>query len=607
MLQVSNLCKAYGAQTLFDDATFTINSRERVGLVGRNGHGKSTLFKIILNEEHQDSGEIVCPNDYKIGHLSQHISFTKETVLKEACTGLPIKEGGWNEAYRAEAALEGLGFSREDFNMDPKLLSGGLQVRLNLVKLLVSEADLLLLDEPTNYLDIVSLRWLSNFLKSWPSELMLITHDRSFMDAVTTHTIGIHREKIKKVKGSTHKLYNIIAEEEENFEKTRQNKLKKREQTEAFIRRFRAKASKARQAQSKIKELEREGPLDELKEIRTLDFSFNSVPFPGKQVLKVESASFRYTTNTEYLFDDLNFTLTRGERLGIIGQNGKGKTTLLNVLAGELKLSSGKCDLSDHTEVGFFGQTNIERLDPDKTVEQEVLGVQPEGNRTLARSICGHMMFEGDLALKKISVLSGGEKSRVHLGKILVSATNLLLLDEPTNHLDMYSSEAFRDALLEYPGSIVLVTHDEELLRDIVTRLIIFDRGKAHFFPGTYDEFLEKIGWESEALSSAPGTNNKSIQNKKERRKQRAAELKERQAVIGPLEKEMKKIEKEIAKIEETISEQNQELLEGTIEGYSNEMAKLSRLIHQNKSRCNELYEELENIMLEIEEKDIWN
>ena len=600
MLQVYNLSKSYGHQTLFSDATFTVNARERIGLVGRNGHGKTTLFKLIVGEEEPDSGSIKIPKGYRVGQLSQQIVFSEETIFAEACKDLPLNEEGWREDYKAEIALHGLGFDPEDFQKKPELLSGGFQVRLNLAKLLVSEPDLLLLDEPTNYLDIVSLRWLARFLRNWPGELIIITHDRSFMDSVTTHTLGIHREKMRKVQGSTEKLYTLLAEEEEHFEKTRQNKLKQRERTEAFIRRFRAKASKARQAQSKIKALEREGPLEELREIENLDFKFNAAPFQGKQVLECKTISFRYCDKDDYLIKDLSFEVGKNDRICIIGKNGKGKSTLLNLIAGELNLQEGDCRSSPNVELGFFGQTNIERLDPEKTIEEELLASFPDCSRTLARTICGHMMFEGDLALKKISVLSGGEKSRVQLGKVLLSPANLLLLDEPTNHLDMYACDSFGDALSEFPGAVLLVTHDEDLLREIATRLIIFDRNKVHFFNGTYDEFLEKIGWESEDEIRS-GQSVDTTLSKKEKRKLKAALKEKRSELLGPLEARIKKIEREIGKLEKTIERQNEELLQGTIEGYSNEMAKLSRQLHQNKQARDSLYKELEKVMEEHE------
>src|SRR3989304_1688767 len=251
MLKVSGLEKAYGSQVIFDNVSFVMNPGGRLGVAARNGHGKTTLFRMILGEEQPDAGVISIPSYYTIGHLSQHIHFIEDTVLKEGCLSLPVSEDGVDESYKVETILMGLGFSVDDFNRNPNEFSGGYQVRLNLAKVLVSEPNLLLLDEPTNYLDIVSVRWLIRFLRDWPNELMIITHDRNFMDNVTTHTMAIHRSKIKKVAGNTYKLYEQIAMEEEVYEKTRVNDDKKRKEIEEFVNRFRAKATKAKAVQSR--------------------------------------------------------------------------------------------------------------------------------------------------------------------------------------------------------------------------------------------------------------------------------------------------------------------------------------------------------------------
>jgi ATP-binding cassette subfamily F protein 3 len=265
MLQANGLSKSYGGQVLFDNIGFTVNAGERVGLVGRNGHGKTTLFRLITGEEHPDAGTITVPNGHTVGHLSQHLSFTEKTVLGEASLGLRPSEDGRDETYKAGAILLGLGFSADDYQRNPHALSGGYQVRLNMAKLLVSRPNLLLLDEPTNYLDIVSIRWLAQFLRSWKNELMLITHDREFMDSVTTHTMGIHRCRIRKIEGSTHKLYRQIVQEEEIYEQTRINDERKRREVEQFISRFRAQANKASAVQSRIKALQKKERFDQLR------------------------------------------------------------------------------------------------------------------------------------------------------------------------------------------------------------------------------------------------------------------------------------------------------------------------------------------------------
>ncbi|HMO16469.1 MAG TPA: ATP-binding cassette domain-containing protein [Oligoflexia bacterium] len=534
MLSVSNLKKSFGSQTLFEDITFVLSPGERVGLVGRNGHGKSTLFRMILGEEHPDSGIITWPKDYKIGHLSQHLSFTEPNILDEACLALPLLDDCWKETYKAEAMLHGLGFSENDFSRSPSEFSGGFQIRLNLAKLLLSEPNLLLLDEPTNYLDIVSVRWLERFLQEWAGEAIIITHDRTFMDMVTTHTLAIHRGKTKKVEGSTEKLYQTLAEEEELYEKTRLNEDKKRKEIEKFVVRFRAKASKAKSVQSRVKQLEKMEVAEELSNIDDLDFSFRESPFPGKWLMQVESASFSYTPESEAIIPPITLSVGKTDRIAIIGPNGKGKTTLLNLLAGEYKPVSGNITYNDNTRLSYFGQTNIDRLSPANTVESEIAAVDPEKSRTIVRSICGAMMFEGDLALKKISVLSGGERSRVMLGKILVTPSNLLFLDEPTNHLDMQSIDSLVEAIEQFSGAVLIVTHSEMLLHRIANKLIVFDRGTVKIFDGTYQDFLDRVGWEEEdqlAPSRKRNTEDKNQKNSKKSYKTETADVIEKRII----------------------------------------------------------------------------
>lgn len=500
MLQISGLSKSYGARTLFEDVTFSLIPGERLGLIGRNGSGKSTIFRLILDQETPERGTISLPRGYRVGHLAQHLEFHQENILKEVCLGLPEEER--DQEYRGEIILAGLGFSEADMLKPASKFSGGFQIRLNLAKLLLSEPNLLLLDEPTNYLDIVSVRWLTNFLREWKNELILISHDRLFMDSVTTHTMLIHRSGIRKIPGGTEKLYQQVIQDEEVYEKTRINEDKKRRDLELFISRFRAQASKAAQVQSKIKSLEKMGKKEELSAEESLDFRFCEALFPGKTVLEAESLTFGYPGGPT-LIDNLSFNIGIQDRIGIIGKNGKGKSTLLKLLTGELTPLAGKIRTNQNASLGYFGQTNIARLSPRLTVEEEVYQANQRLHRTKVRAICGTMMFEGDDALKKISVLSGGEKSRVLLGKILALPTNFLLLDEPTNHLDMDAIESMMESLKDYHGAVVIVTHSELLLRELATRLIVFQGERPEVLNYGYDYFLEKFGWGDEDEMSA--------------------------------------------------------------------------------------------------------
>jgi len=599
MIQVSNLNKSYGLQTVFDGAGFTLNPGEHVGLVGRNGHGKTTLFRMILGQEHPDSGTISIPNDYRLGHLSQHIRFKEDTVMKEACLSLPVGDEEKDESYKAETILMGLGFTTEDFTVNPSDLSGGFQVRLNLAKVLVSDPNILLLDEPTNYLDILSLRWLVQFLRSWQKELIIITHDRSFMDSVTTHTMAIHRWRIKKVNGPTEKVYQQLLMEEEIYNKTRINDEIKRKEVEQFINRFRAKATKAKAVQSRIKALEKKERHEELSEIRNLEFTFNSSPFTGRQLMEIHDLAFGFNLEDPLLIDGLSFYIGKKDRIAIIGKNGKGKTTLLNLLADELSPLSGTISRHKHMQAAYFGQTNILRLNMENTVEKEIMDSHPDHSRRAARGICGVMMFPGDNALKKISVLSGGEKSRVLLGKLLVSPSNMLLLDEPTNHLDMESTESLLDAVEEFDGAVIIVTHSEMILHAVATRLIVFDGGKVTFFEGTYQDFLNHVGWKDESQSiKTDSITIKSVTqpvDKKVLRRKRAELINEKSRTLGNLKKRMNEIEREIIRLEDKVGTDNSDLLDASVQGDGETIKKLSKAVHDSRSKIDSLFTELEH------------
>jgi ATP-binding cassette subfamily F protein 3 len=526
MIIATELEKSFGPQTLFEGMSFLINKGERVGLVGKNGTGKSTLFKMILGKESYDSGTLSWPKGYAIGALEQIIRFTQPTVLKECIQALsPDKQ--WDH-YKAEIILSGLGFSEEDFHKDPATFSGGYQVRINLCKALLANPDMLLLDEPPNYLDILSLRWLKDYLNKWPGEMVLITLDRDFMDKVTTHTLGLHRKQARKVAGGTIKYYEQIIQEEEAYELTRKNLESKRKEMQSLIDRFRAKASKAAMAQSRLKMMEKMGTMDKLSSEKNLGFRFNHRSCPGKTVMTVKDLSFSYDGIPDNnIFSNISFPIGKKDRIGIIGANGKGKSTLLNCLAGELVPCAGSITRHPSACLGHFGQTNIERLEPGNRVLDEVLRSNPSLSLQAAHCICGAMMFDGELSKKKVSVLSGGERSRVLLGKIISHPTNLLLLDEPTHHLDVESIEALIEELNDYEGALVIVTHSELILKTLVKNLIIFHKGRAEYFHGGYDDFLDKVGWEGEPVIEKKS---KTKVNKKEARRLRALERQKAQA-----------------------------------------------------------------------------
>ena len=592
MLQINDLSLSFGGQELLDEISFNIHSGERIGLVGRNGSGKTTLFRLITGEVKPDEGRISLPKNYTIGYLKQHLNFSEPTVLLEACLGLPEEEK--DQIWKAEKILTGLGFSDEEFHKSPAEFSGGFQVRLNLAKVLLSEPHLLLLDEPTNYLDIVSIRWFTRFLQRWPNELMLITHDRDFMNSVTTHTMSIHRHKVKKIEGDTAKLFEQIAVEEDVYEKTRRKEDKRRDETIEFINRFRALAARASLVQSRIKMLEKMGKKEELVKVMDLGFRFNSLEFPARQLMHVKDISFGYTPERT-LIKNLSLDIRKNDRICVVGKNGKGKSTLLRLLAGELKPLKGEITSHDNCQIGYFGQTNIERLNPSLTIEQELGRVRPDLNYSDIRRTCGAMMFTGDLALKPISVLSGGEKSRVSLGKILLSPTNLLLLDEPTNHLDVESCDSLIAALDDFPGAVIIVTHSEMFLHHLAKRLIVFNEDKAFVSEGTYQDFLDKGGWEPEAKK--PKKEKMAAAARKAREEKEAAYKKERHALLAKTDA----VEKLISDEELALESANLKLAEIAGKAGGQEIQKLQIKAHGHQELLEAAYKQLEELIAELD------
>ena len=590
MIQITNLSKAYGGHVLFENISFSLNKGYKVGFVGRNGSGKSTLFKLLLGEEEHDSGDILIPKNYYLGALKQHIHFTHPSVRLECASVLSGDEA--YDTYKVEKMLFGLGFSHEDLDKDPLSFSGGYQIRINLVKLLATNPSMLLLDEPTNYLDIVSMRWLASFLKSFEGGVILITHDRDFMDAVTTHTMGLNRKSLMMVQGNSHKFYAKLAEDDERYLKTKANLDKKGAELEDFITRQKARASKAVMAQSKAKQLEKMGEMEELEAESTLEFDFNMKKTPAKIMLEAKELAFGYESSKP-LFQSLSFTLHKGQCLAIIGKNGKGKSTLLNTIAGELTQQQGTLSMHPETTLAHFGQTNINRLNLKQSIMDEIYDVDPLLGITRVRGICGAMMFSGESAKKEISVLSGGERSRVMLGKIIATPANLLLLDEPTNHLDMYSIEALCDAIKRFEGSVILVTHSEMLLRSLATTLIIFHKDRAEFFQGTYDEFLEIIGWEEE-LENTP--KKVVVTDYNASKKERTALIQERSAKLSPLKKNIDACEANIMRLEEQIKAKNEALIVHSNEGNVGELARISKELISEEKELEGLYERFETL-----------
>ncbi len=598
MLFGKNINKSFGTQVLFENADFQLNKGEKIAVIGRNGYGKSTLFRIILEAKNSDDGTIAYPEHYKIGSLDQHLSFSEKNIVEEVIVGQPEEKK--YEAWKAEKLLSGLGFTSKDFKRKAEEFSGGFQIRIKLAQLLFSEPDLLLLDEPTNYLDITSLRWLENFLKLWRSEVMCVSHDQSFLENICTHTIGVHRKRLRKIKGSPQKLFNHIAKEETIHEKTRVNDQKQRAKQEKFIREFRSGARSAGLVQSRIKMLAKKKTLNALSPIPEIKFKFTEADFNGSKILEARNLSFGYKEGQD-LLKKCSFEIFPGEKIGIIGQNGKGKTTLLKALTGENKIQSGVLKPNVKTQIGYFGQSNIDRLEPEKNII-EVLEDAGAQNEQHARTIAASLLFGQNLAYKKIGILSGGEKARVNLGRVLLHPANLLLLDEPTNHLDYESVNALVDSIKEFHGAVVFVSHNEYFLKSIAEKLIVFDEDEVTLFEGNYEEFLAQKGFaceREEALENSRPVSNLETGlelNLNERQKKKIS-----QKIVRPMKKKIKELEKKIKIIEDNQVENKKDFDQAYQQGNRLKMDTLGISYQEMQIEVEALWEDWAEVSEELE------
>ena len=425
------------------------------------------------------------------------------------------------------------------------------------------------------------------------------------MDNVVTHTMGIYRKTLRKIKGDTGKLYTQFAMEEEVYEKTRLNDEKKRKKAELFIRRFRAKARLGGLVQSRIKTLEKQKKLEKLEKAKDLDFSFRSSPFNGKPAMNVAGLTFGYDPDTP-LFSDLSFSIGPYDRVCVVGENGKGKTTLLKALAGKLDPQSGEVSVNATVRTAYYEQANVNTLSEDRSVLEEIVSSDPDIDHRKARNICGMMMFEGDSALKRIKILSGGEKNRVLLGKIIATPVSFLLLDEPTNHLDLEACDALLEAINEFDGAVLMVTHNEMLLHGLAERLIVFQDGRAFVYEGGYQDFLENRGWESEKEDLAEVEDVQATGKKvdrKELKRLRSELIRERSKILRPLERRIEETETAIVRAEAELEDLHGEIEDVSRSGENAKIAALSKRIHACEKVIEAGFAELETDSAAYHEK----
>jgi ATP-binding cassette subfamily F protein 3 len=509
MLTVSQVSKSLAGRVLFEDVSLQVNRGDRIALVGPNGAGKSTLFSLILGETSPDSGRVALEKNVTIGFLPQEsASAGTGSVLDLACAGAD-REHDWEIEPKAKRILAGLAFRESDFDRPASALSGGWIMRAHLARLLVMEPDLLLLDEPTNHLDLESLGWLQNHLQSFPGAILVISHDREFLNLLAEAVIEIAHARLHRYRGNWDSYVAQKAAREEQHLAAYKNQQREIASLQRFADRFRAKASKASQAQSKLKQIERmekiDAPLAQGKAIR---FRF---PQPARSGLRaITLKNVRHAYGGLVVYRDLNFEAERGDRIILVGPNGAGKSTLLKLLAGVLPVQSGERALGHNVRVGYFSQHRVEMLNFEQTVLESVLDAPEPVPEETARTVLGSFLFRGDDVFKTVGILSGGEKSRLALARLLLYPPNVLLMDEPTTHLDVGSIDALIGAIEQYEGTLVFISHDVHFIRAIATSVLHISAGRLTHYAGNYDYYLDKSQAESAraALTAGNGLTN---------------------------------------------------------------------------------------------------
>ena len=604
MFSIQNIRVLFSGNLLFDQVSFLINPNDKIGLVGANGAGKSTLLKLLAGDMELDSGEIVIPQDKTVGYLPQELrnestlSIFDETQkafiqlndlekkieqlnhqlntrsdyesdeylnlahkLSEAMERFQILGGGNREA-EIEKVLLGLGFTTEEFSRPLSTFSGGWRMRIEIAKILLQKPDLLLLDEPVNHLDIESIEWLENFLKNYSGAVVLVAHDRVFLDSVTTRTIEISKKRIYDYKMP----YSDYVQERQlrmvGEQAAYTNQQKQIQEIEQFVERFRYQATKAKQVQSRVKMLNK---IDRI-EVDTIEksairFRFQDAPSSGKIVVETQKLNKQFGDNL--VLNQLDFVLLKGEKLAFVGKNGMGKTTLARIIVGENDFE-GELKIGYNVKIGYYAQNQAEYLDLNKTVFETIDDVATGDLRKKVRDILGAFLFSGETIDKKVSVLSGGEKSRLALAKLLLEPYNLLVLDEPTNHLDIQSKDILKNALIQYNGSLIIVSHDRDFLQGLTDKVIEFKKAETKEHLGDIQDFLEKRKIESlqqlDLQNKASKTNDR-LKSSSDN-KQAYLQKKERDKVLRKLETQLQQLEKEIEQLETEVNNADEQLID---------------------------------------------
>ncbi len=583
MLTISGMTKAFGARVLFEDASLQVNRGDRIGLVGPNGAGKSTLFSLILGHDSADAGEVTIERNGTLGHLPQETAPVGEESVLELATAITPEMaelqrrlkafeaghdteshdfhevqarfdalGGYQLEPKAKTILRGLAFRERDFDRQLKAMSGGWVMRAYLARLLVQQPDLLLLDEPTNHLDLEALQWFQEYLRTYPGAVLLISHDREFLNELVGSIVEIRQSRLLRYRGNYDEYLIQRDAQSEQLLAAYKNQQRDIQRLQEFADRFRAKASKASQAQAKLKQIERmdkiEAPVNEARKIK---FRFPQPQRSGLRVVTLKDIHHAYGHTVVYR--GMNFHAERGQRIVLVGPNGAGKSTLLKLLAGVLDVQKGTREPGLNAKVGYYAQYRVEMLNPEHTVLQEALDTPQRISEEFARTVLGSFLFRGDDVFKSVGVLSGGEKSRLALVKLLLDPPNLLLMDEPTTHLDMASIDALIGALGSFEGTLIFISHDVYFIRQLARHVLHVNNGHLTHYHGDYQYYLDKSAAAAAAAQAAapvaPAVDSprtKAREQKRfeaEARQVRSRERRAQEQIVGHLEKEIAQLE----------------------------------------------------------------
>ena len=646
MITINGLSVHFPGGYLFRDISFVVGNRDRIGLVGKNGAGKSTLMKVVAGKQEYESGSVVISAGQTIGYLPQEmVPSSQISVLEEALTAFDVlnrmektleqltiqiaestdyesKEyenllqthselserivmmGADNRQAETEKILLGLGFLHSDFSRKMTEFSSGWQMRVELAKLLLQKPEVLLLDEPTNHLDIESIQWLENFLRSYYGAVILVSHDRTFLDNITTRTIEITAGKIYDYKTNYSEYVKLHAERMEQQQSRLNNQQKQIAQTEKFIERFRYKATKSKQVQSRIKLLEKMDKI-EIDDIDTssIHFRFPPAPHSGKVVLETELLNKNY--GEKIVLKEVNILIEKGEKVAFVGKNGEGKSTLSKIIVGEIESSGGGCRLGHAVSIGYFAQNQAALLDGEKTVFETIDEVAVGDVRTRIRNILGSFLFDENDIEKKVKVLSGGEKTRLALAKLLLEPVNLLVLDEPTNHLDMLSKDILKMALMQYDGTLIVVSHDRDFLQGLTDTIYEFSHHKVKQFKGDIFDFLQ-----TKKIADLDDLNQKSQQNKAKsevvvtQSKQDYLKNKERESGLRKIRNKINSCEQEIETLENKLKQMDNSLASSDFANQISDMNKFYTEYEEIKKQLSERMNEWEELQINLEEAE---